>query len=205
MAHVVVSFSRNNPITSGHEKLFKKVADIAKKYGTTPNIHMSQTNDKKKNPLTHDEKTQLAKAFMPKIGKYVSTDKKVRTIIDVFKKYSNEEDELHIIAGSDRVPEYERLANKYNGKEYHYSKITVHSAGQRDPDADGAAGISGTKMREFARKGDYKSFAQGAPSKAKDKDIEKMYNIIRERLGTLDESDLTSMMNKIFVEALGRL
>lgn len=210
--HIVVSFSRNNPITNGHEKLFKTVTSIAKKLKTTPKIHMSQTADKKKNPLTHDEKVKLARAMIPEIASYVSDDKKVRTIIDVFKKYSDENSELHIIAGSDRVPEYEVLANKYNGKDYTYSKITVHSAGQRDPDAEGTAGISGTKMRDFAINGDFKSFSTGAPTKAKEKDVREMFDIIRDRLGKLDEGTLNMTtesivqeLNELFIKALGKL
>lgn len=201
--HVVVSFSRNNPITAGHQKLFEAVLAVGKKFKTTDiHMHMSQTADNKKNPLNHTEKVKLAKALIPNIAKYVSDDKSVKTIIDVFKKYSNPEAELHILAGSDRVPEYERLANAYNGKDYTYSKITVHSAGERDPDAEGTTGISGTKMREFAVNNDYASFKGGAPTSARDSDIKEMFDIIRSRLGGVKESTHFLAMNAFLLEAL---
>lgn len=201
--HVVVSFSRNNPITAGHQKLFDAVVAVGKKFKTTDiHMHMSQTADTKKNPLNHTEKVKLAKSLIPSIAKYVSDDKSVRTIIDVFKKYSNPEAELHILAGSDRVPEYERLANAYNGKDYTYSKITVHSAGERDPDAEGTTGISGTKMREFAINNDFKSFKGGAPTGAREADVKEMFDIIRSRLGGVKESLYYNTMNAALLNAI---
>jgi hypothetical protein len=71
---------------------------------------------------------------------------------------------LYLVAGSDRVPEYQALLDKYNGKEFQYDEIQVISAGERDPDADGAAGMSATKMREAASKNDLTTFKSGLPS-----------------------------------------
>ena len=70
-----------------------------------------------------------------------------------------------MVAGSDRVKEYQNTLNKYNGHPDHYNfkSITVHSAGHRDPDGEGVSGISGTKMRDHARNGDHKSFKAGLP------------------------------------------
>ena len=76
---------------------------------------------------------------------------------------------MHVVAGSDRVEKYKELLNQYNGKtsahgHYNFKKIEVHSAGSRDPDAEGTEGISGTKMRAAAAADDRKTFHAGAPS-----------------------------------------
>ena len=75
-----------------------------------------------------------------------------------------------MVAGSDRVGEFQKLINKYNGKKgshgyYKFKSLKVVSAGARDPDAKGVAGISGTKMRSHASNNDYKSFKSGLHQK----------------------------------------
>ena len=57
-----------------------------------------------------------------------------------------------MIVGSDRVREFDNLLNKYNEVEskhgyYRFKDIDVISAGERDPDAEGATGMSASKMR----------------------------------------------------------
>ena len=161
--HIVVTFGRANPITQGHEKVFDKVASVAKAVGGEAHVHLSQSNDAKKNPLDHDTKVNLAKKMMPHHEHMFRKEKHVKTLFDVMKHHSNPDAEMHVIAGSDRVEEYKKKLNDYNGKDFHYKKIHVHSAGDRDPDADGAEGMSGTKMRHLAHSGDYEAFKRCAP------------------------------------------
>lgn len=176
---IILSFSRNNPITAGHQKLFDKVASVARDKKGTAYAYMSQTHDAKKNPIPHSDKVKLAKQLMPNHARMFQDDKSIRTFIDMLKKHSNPEAEVFLIAGSDRVAEYDRLCQKYNGKDYTYKKITVVSAGERDPDAEGVTGISGTKMREFALSNKYTEFKNGAPVGAPERVIKQMFDIIR--------------------------
>lgn len=60
------------------------------------------------------------------------------------------------VAGSDRVPEYEKRWLPY--AQEHFAEASVVSAGQRDPDAEGATGMSGTRAREAAATGDLAKF-----------------------------------------------
>ena len=76
--------------------------------------------------------------------------------------------DVTMVAGSDRVREFETMLTKYNGVSsrhgmYNFDNIKVVSAGERDPDADGASGMSASKMRAAAAKGDIKSFEKGLP------------------------------------------
>ena len=71
------------------------------------------------------------------------------------RKYSD----VYMIAGSDRVSEFKRLITQYNGKDFNFDKTEVVSGfGERDPDAQGTSGISGTKMRLYVVRGDYNRF-----------------------------------------------
>jgi hypothetical protein len=88
------------------------------------------------------------------------------------------------VAGSDRVEQFEKLFNDYNGKEYNFNSIQVVSAGERDPDADGAEGMSASKMRAAAASGDFDSFAQGVPSPAL---AQKLYDAVRTGMGIKDK------------------
>jgi len=161
----VITFGRMNPITVGHEKLANAVASQAKNSGGVGYIYLSQSQDKNKNPLSYNDKIKYAqKAF----GKIVIKSK-ARTIIEVMAELSGKHKDVIVVVGSDRVKEFDRLLNKYNKSSagYIFNNITVVSAGQRDPDAEGVKGMSGTKMRGFAMDNDVKSFATGLPSKLK--------------------------------------
>jgi hypothetical protein len=102
--------------------------------------------------------------------------------------YANGVKHLHVVAGSDRTEEYKKLLDKYNdgvehkhGK-YKFKSITVHSSGERDPDAEGVSGVSGTKMREFASHGKQKEFHAALPSKMKEAHKHALYTDLRKSM-----------------------
>jgi hypothetical protein len=77
--------------------------------------------------------------------------------------------EISMVVGSDRVREFDTIIKKYNDVKsrhgyYNFEKINIVSAGERDPDAEGATGMSASKMRAAAAKGDLSSFSKGLPS-----------------------------------------
>ena len=174
---VVAAFGRMQPPTIGHGLLVKKVVETAKKNRCDHVIYLSKTNDAKKNPLPVDVKVAWAKKLFPGAN-IVGSGGPVATIIDMVKQLNAKYKILYIVAGSDRVDEYQQLLNKYNGKEYNYDKIEVVSAGERDPDADGAAGMSATKMREAAAANNVEQFKQGLPEHVH-KEAAKMMAAVR--------------------------
>lgn len=179
---VVFAFGRFNPPTIGHELLFKVVQKLAKSHDADHVIYASRTQDKKKNPLSVDRKIHYLKLMFKGIN-FVAANENERTFIEAVKVLNKKYTNLIMVAGSDRVPEYEKLLNKYNGKEFHYDTIQVVSAGERDPDADDAAGMSASKMRTLAVKGDYKQFKKGLPSVVRDIDGKLLMNEIRFNMG----------------------
>lgn len=184
MSKTVFAFGRMNPPTIGHEKLADKVYSEAKRRGAMPHIFLSHTQNSKKDPLPYNTKIDIAKKAF---GKAV-TKSSAKTIIQVMQELEKlGHTEIVLIAGSDRVPEFKAFLAKYNGKDYNFDKIEVVSAGERDPDAEGVAGMSASKLRGIAQAGDYDTFIKGMPSKLRDSDKKKVYDTIRSVMESLEE------------------
>ena len=70
------------------------------------------------------------------------------------------------IVGSDRVKEFQRNMSRYVDSDLDNIKdFSVISAGERDPDAEGVSGMSGSKMRDFVVKGRFGKFKEGLMTK----------------------------------------
>ena len=175
---VVFAFGRFQPPTTGHELLVNIVKKVASAQKADHVIFASRTHDKKSNPLPVDRKVYYLKRMFPKTN-FVAANDEVRTFIEAAKMLSGKYKNLVMIAGSDRVPEYKKILEKYNGDVFHFDTVEVVSAGERDPDADSASGMSGTKMRLAAGDGDYKKFKTGLPKSLTDLDGRRLMNEIR--------------------------
>jgi len=204
--HAVLAYGRMNPITAGHEKLVNKVKDIAAKVGGSNHIVLSHSQDSKKNPLTVAQKVKYAKkAFSG--ANFTAANKDTPTFFDHAEKLFNQGvTHLHMVGGSDRVEEYERLLNKYNGTgkgaRFNFKSIQVHSAGERDPDAEGATGISASKMREAAANGNYKIFKKGAPSSMSEEVVKQMYNDVRRGMRLHEQILIEGVHDKAIFKAV---
>ena len=182
---VVFSFGRFNPPTIGHERLILAVAKTAKRFRTQDFfIFPSQSVDSKKNPLDYKQKTNWMKKMFPKFRKNIVSDTSIRNAFDIAVKLNGKYDHLVMVVGSDRVEEFKSILTKYNGIDsrhgyYEFKGIDVISAGERDPDAEGAEGMSASKMRAAASKNDFKSFHKGVPSSLDDSDAKKMMDTVR--------------------------
>ena len=189
----VFSFGRLNPPTVGHQKLLQKIIQTAKQQAGYACIYVSHSQDSKRNPLSAKQKVAYVKKMFPKEARQIEIkeDSNIRNAIDVATNFYEKYDNLVMVVGSDRVKDFKNLLNKYNGVQsthgfYKYNNIQIVSAGERDPDAEGVAGMSASKMRAAAASGDYESFSLGLPSNFNDgkglfKDIRLGMNI-REQL-----------------------
>lgn len=174
---VIFAFGRFQPPTTGHELLVKAVKQVA---GSSADhvIYASKTEDKKDNPLPVDRKIYFLKRMFPGTN-FKAADQNVRTFIEAAKELNNKYKNIVMVAGSDRVTEYQSILEKYNGIEFDFDTIEVVSAGERDPDSDSASGMSGTKMREAAKAGDFNKFKKGVPHNLTDLDSRRLMNDIR--------------------------
>ena len=180
----IFTFGRFNPPTVGHEKLVIAVANVARKEGGDYFVYPSHSQDSKKNPLSQKQKIQYMKRMFPKhSGNIVASMGK--TALEIASElYDKKYTKLVMVVGSDRVKDFQRILDTYNGEDkahgfYDFDSIKVVSAGERDPDAEGVEGMSASKMREAAVEGDYKSFRIGTPKGLSNIDTKKMFNDIR--------------------------
>lgn len=175
----VFAFGRMNPPTIGHAKL----ADVVKSQKGDPFLFLSQTQKPKTDPLPFPEKMYFASKSFP--GVEVG-DPKVKTIIQAMQSLEAKGyTDIIYVAGSDRVDSFTKLLNDYNGKDYKFNSINIVSAGERDPDAEGAEGMSASKMRGAAQEGDFDSFKQGV---ANPQMAQQMYDQVRKGMGVAHES-----------------
>ena len=187
--HAALAFGRMNPPTAGHEEVVKKLHDVAKEHGAEHHLVLSHSEDKKKNPLPVDKKVEHAKNAFPGTNVRGASKDKPTILHHAADLHKAGVKHLHVVAGSDRHAAMHDLLHKYNdGKEhahgsYKFKSITMHSSGERDPDSEGTAGVSGTKMREHAASGNKKDFHDNLPSKMKPEHKEALYHDLRHHMG----------------------
>lgn len=161
--HAVISMARMNPMTIGHEKAVETLHNIADSKHADHMLLVSHTQDNKKNPLSPEEKIKHLKRAFPKTNIVMTSKEKTLGghLDDLHTKgYSH----VSIIAGEDRVKDYQSMFDRYN-KDKKFKSMDVISAGKRNDSGTDVERISGTKMREFVKNGDYDSFRKNVPTK----------------------------------------
>ena len=162
--HAAFCFGRMNPPTQGHQQLINTVAQEGR--GGDFFIFTSQTQDAKKNPLDYQTKVRFLRALYPGIASHIVYDTNLKTIMQVAAwLYNKGYRKVTFVAGSDRLPDFQELLNKYNGVEggavyYKFDSINFASSGDRDPDSEGVEGISASAAREAAKAGDFEAFSR---------------------------------------------
>lgn len=184
---VVMTYGRMNPPTTGHLKLIDKVRSTAEKLNAPHVVVTSHSQDSKKNPLSADQKIHHIKKYSPGVNIESSNKEHPTFLHQAAKLHKAGHDHLHMVVGSDRVKEMHDKLHQYNGTHegalYNFKKITVHSAGQRDPDAEGTEGMSGTKMREHAKNNDINSFKKGVPDHVSEHQTKALMHDVRKGMG----------------------
>jgi phosphopantetheine adenylyltransferase len=184
---LTVAFGRFNPPHLGHLQLMDTAAASAEAEGSDYMIVPSRSQDAKKNPLDADTKVTIMRQMFPQHGERISNDVGTRTIFDVLKKAHNDGyANVRIVGGADRVKEFEKLSNNYNGNLYNFDNIEVVSAGDRDPDSEGVEGLSASRMRLAAAEGDFKTFRAGMPPEMRPKDARAIFDTVRMSMGIED-------------------
>ena len=156
---LTLAFGRFNPPHAGHGKLMDIAAKSAEETEGDYIIIPSRTNDPKKNPLEADGKVEVMRQLFPDHSEKIINDPANNTIFDVLKKAHNDGYEnVRIVAGEDRVKQFDKLSQNYNGTLYGFSNLETLSSGERDDDSEGMEGYSASRMRLAALEGDFKTF-----------------------------------------------
>jgi hypothetical protein len=194
-----------NPPTIGHAEVFKTLAGIGGDYF----IFLSQSQDKKENPLSYEDKINFVKSIHTQYADHIIEDRNLNTVVKV-ASYLYDQGYKHatFVAGSDRLDQFKSLLTQYNGVEgkahgyYKFELLDFKSSGERDPDSPGVSGISASKAREAAANNDLKGFqeATGAGEIAKE-----MFDAVRQGLGikeSLEEIDRRGFLKGLGAAAL---
>ena len=200
---LTVAFGRFNPPHLGHLQLMDTAAGASKSDGGDYLIVPSRSQDPKKNPLDADSKVKVMQDMFPQHKKNIANDAGTRTIFDVLKKAHNDGyANVRIVGGADRVKEFEKLSNNYNGKLYQFDKLEVVSAGDRDPDSDGVEGLSASRMRLAAAENDFKKFRSGMPGDMKPEKAKEIFTMVRRSMGINEEWGIWEMAPKFDYQTL---
>ncbi len=180
----VLAFGRMNPPTIGHGALVDKVKELAAVNKAKHSIILSHSQDPEKNPLPADVKVKHAKRMFPGTNIEAATDEAPTFIHQAKKLHKQGVDHLIMVGGSDRVDEYKKILDKYNGpgKDFNFKRIDVVSAGERDPDAEGVTGMSASKMRKHAMDRNFGEFKKGIPSTVHPEHAKELYNDVRKHM-----------------------
>ncbi len=200
---LTVAFGRFNPPTIGHQQLMDVAAQSAsQEEGGEYLIYPSRSHDKKKNPLDPDTKISYMRSMFPAHSERIVNDANTKTIFDVLKKAHNDGyTNVRIIGGADRVKEFEKLSNNYNGQLYQFDAIEVVSSGERDPDASGVEGMSASRMRLAASEGDFRKFREGLPQDYPRQQAMELFNTIRDSMN-IGESKIWEIAPKYDFQTL---
>lgn len=203
--HHTIAFGRMNPPTAGHEQVVNTLKATASKVGGNHTLVLSGSHGTKdgKNPLFPEQKLYHAKNSFPGTNIEVADKEHPTLLHHVSKLYQqNGVTDLHFVGGSDRKVMYD-LLQKYNGVKgahgyYNFKNITFHSSGQREEGARGVTGISGTKLRDLAKKGNEKDFFANLSSQMKPNHKKELYDVLR---STMKEERDPMIVFRKFIDA----
>ena len=178
-----VAFGRMNPPTIGHQKvvdaILKQKADAHFLFVSQTHKPTGKNKTRLENPLPFDVKLGFIEQAFPNID---IGDTSVGTAIGILQSLEKQGFENVIfVCGSDRVPAFTELFNKQNGIDYNLKSIKIESSGARDPDAEGAEGMSASKMRAAAIVNDFDAFKTGLPAGLQS-DADEVFSAVRQGL-----------------------
>jgi hypothetical protein len=192
-------FGRMNPPTLGHGLVLSKTIEAG---GTNSYIFLSNSvgND---DPLDPTTKAQFISQIYPNVAEHIVTDYVQGPIYAANWLYQKGFRNMAFVAGSDRLGKekgsIEKLLTGWNsgpirstdpaGAREHVVMQYI-SAGDRDPDAAGVEGYSGTKARAAAAAGNEQQFQQftgvGSDVVVNGKTL---YQAVREGMGITDQEE----------------
>lgn len=202
--HVTFCFGRMNPPTIGHKQVF----DTMQSQGGEIKIFLSQSQDKKKNPLDYETKIKFIKAMFPQYAKDIIDNAALNTIGKVASYlYEQGYTAVTFVAGSDRMDSMKSLLDQYNGVEgkahgfYKFDVIDFASSGDREDGAEGVAGVSASGARSAAANKDFEGFqeATGAGELTK-----PLFVAVRKGMGITGEVE-EDISRRGFLRAAGAL
>ena len=165
------------------------VHKLSKDLDADHQVILSGSQDNQLNPLSPEQKLRHAKIANPGVNFTTATSEAPTLLHQLSKIYDKGYRDLHLVFGGDRLKPggFADTIRKYNGvkgkhRYYKFDNIEFHNHGDRDPDAEGIEGVSGTKQRMHAMNNDFDSFRAGAPSTMSDEQAMSLMQDVRNGL-----------------------
>lgn len=179
----VTFIGRTQPPHAGHVQAVQGTINHAEKNGASHTILLTHTHDKN-NPLTPEQKLHYAQKSFPGANIQMTSSEHPSLLHHAANLYNQGIRDFTVVAGPERLNSYTKLLNDYNGKKgphgfFNFPKIQGVSSGERDPDAEGVQGASGTAMKKAAASNDFESFANMASPHLSEKDKRGMFNAVK--------------------------
>jgi len=163
-------FGRFNPPTIGHKRMINEMIKVAKASKADPFIVITHTQDKKKNPLTLEEKKNVLETMYPKIPILGTSKEKPNPKYIVTKLRNMNYNDIAMMVGSDRT------------KAFSWVGVPIKSGGTRNNKNTGAAGMSATKARQAAINNDKNAFRKSVDDSITNKELDSLMKIIKNRM-----------------------
>ena len=218
----VINFGRFQPPTIGHQEVIDTMVEQGKSKAQDAEVKqvslfvfVSQTQDKKKNPLSVDERESILTEAVKDANIHVGVEgHNPKTMLEAAAVLNDQGfNRLVVVVGSDRVSEFKDVLDRYNGQEtkagvilYEYDEIEVIQAGAQrqegelDPDSDmEVTEASGSAARQAAVQGDFDSFLQIFILDDEDM-ARETYESIRTTHGVPQKEESDEVQEKIIAE-----
>lgn len=187
---VYFTFSKMNPPTTAHEKILDRVSEESGK--SAYKIYLSTHSDNgDSNPLVYENKIKYSRKAFPKHARSIIVNERIKNPLDVLSElYSLGYKKVVMVAGSERVNEYNTKLNLYNGEEgrhgfYNFKEgVTVISAGVKDAD-----GTLNHQVCDYVKDGDFRSFSQYIPESLNNTESKKLFNEMRINFGLTEQTE----------------
>ena len=172
MPKAIFAYGRMNPPTRGHKALINTLLLKAKDEGATPFIVVTHTQNKKKNPLNVNRKSEILKLMFPGV-EILSTSKSEPSPIGIVKKLRDRGfNNVQMMVGSNRVGQFGFVG------------IPVLSGGQRNMTSSvGLAGVKATYAREAAKAGNFNLFKSYMNERLNNNTIRQIMSNVRAGMG----------------------
>jgi hypothetical protein len=188
---IVVVFGRFNPPSKLHEPLLKAGFAQAKRRGFEYRVYPSRIQDGTANPLNPATKISYLQRMFPEYSEYVVDSEESKTIFDVLGSiYADGYSDVVIVAGQDRMGEFQSLAHKGEGSQYQFNNLEVIPSGVKDPDSEVENPGSSAMMRTAAAVGDFEKFSTGLPQKMKRSEKEEIFASVSKSMKVTEETEL---------------
>jgi hypothetical protein len=199
---VVIGFGRFNPPTTGHAEHIKFIANTAHRLGADQIVYASASQDRERNPLPFAVKVEWLHRLFPQVT--FNKNQNIRTPFDAFKQCSElGYTHIFVVVSGERVPEFKRFERYFalpNSPQFKKelsipAEYTVVDSGRS---MDTGARMSATKLRGFAKKGDFESFREGVPTTDK-RLAQLLYKDVRKFMGIHEKFQITEGQFKVGV------